>query len=92
VVDVTPGSVPAGDNDADVAARFPETQPGSAETSPVGSHGGGASPAAESGAVVTPPDRTEPEVTPDVANVDGADGAEQDQGVAPLPGKTDKTG
>jgi small subunit ribosomal protein S2 len=91
VVEVTPGSVPAGDNEADVAARFPETQPGSAETSPVGSHGGGASPAAEAGAVVTAPDITEPEVTPDVANVDGADAAEHDQGVAPLPGKTDTT-
>jgi small subunit ribosomal protein S2 len=91
VEEVTPGSLPAGDNDADVAARFPETQPGSAATSPVGSHGGGPSPAAQAGAVVTPPDLTEPEVTPDVANVDGADGAEHDQGVAPLPGKTDKT-
>ncbi|MEX2660195.1 MAG: 30S ribosomal protein S2 [Acidimicrobiales bacterium] len=87
-VEVAPGSVPAGDNDADVAQRFPGAQPGSAETSPVGSHGGGASPAAEAGAVVTPPDRTEPEVTADVANVDGADAAEQGSDAVP-PGQTD---
>ncbi len=77
-LDVNPGSVPAGDSDADVAARFPETQPGSAETSPVGSHGGGASPAAEAGAVVGEPDRSEPEATPAVTGVDGAVAAEVD--------------
>jgi hypothetical protein len=92
VVEVNPGAIPAGDDDADVAQRFPETQPGSAETSPVGSHGGGASPAAEAGAVVTPPEQSEPEVTPDIAKVGGADGAEHDTGVSPTPGKTDKTG
>jgi small subunit ribosomal protein S2 len=93
VVDATPGSVPAGDDEADVAARFPQTQPGSAETSPVGSHGGGASPAAEAGAVVREPEQSEPEATPDVANVDGAFATEVDPaaGAAPAPGKTDST-
>ncbi|CAA9252507.1 MAG: SSU ribosomal protein S2p (SAe) [uncultured Acidimicrobiales bacterium] len=93
VVEATPGSIPAGDDEADVSARFPQTQPGSAETSPVGSHGGGASPAAEAGAVVREPEQSEPEATPDVANVDGAFAAEVDPaaGAAPAPGKTDTT-
>ena len=93
VVDAPPGSIPAADNDADVAARFPETQPGSAATSPVGSHGGGASPAAEAGAVVREPEITEPEATPDITNVDGAFAAEVDPaaGAGPRPGKTDET-
>jgi small subunit ribosomal protein S2 len=91
--EVNPGAVPAGDNDADVAARFPETQPGSAATSPVGSHGGGASPAAEAGAVVREPEASEPGAAPDAANVDGATGTEADPaaGTSPLPGKTDTT-
>ncbi len=39
-VEPNPGAIPSGDDDAAVAAEFPETQPGSAASSPVGSHGG----------------------------------------------------
>jgi small subunit ribosomal protein S2 len=91
--EVNPGAVPAGDDAADVAARFPETQPGSAATSPVGSHGGGASPEAEAGAVVREPEVELPGAAPDASNVDGAHGVEADPaaGTSPLPGKTDTT-
>jgi len=39
-VEPNPGAVPSRDNDVAVASQFPETQPGSAASSPVGSHGG----------------------------------------------------
>jgi small subunit ribosomal protein S2 len=38
VLEPNPGAVPARDNDAEVAARFPGTQPGAAADAPPGSH------------------------------------------------------
>jgi small subunit ribosomal protein S2 len=53
-VEPTPGAIPTRDDDVAVATQFPETQPGSAARSPVGSHGGDA----DAGA------RTEPQAAP----------------------------
>ena len=39
-VEPNPGAIPARNDDLAVAAEFPQTQPGSAGTVPVGSHGG----------------------------------------------------
>ena len=94
-VDVNLGAIPAGDNDADVAERFPETQPGSGETSPVGSHGAGASPAAEAGAVVTEPEGPAPEGSADARTAGAEPTPVEDDptaGTEQTPGTSDTTG
>ncbi len=57
-----PGAIPAGDDAAEVAAEFPETQPGSAADTPAGIAGGAASEAWEREPMLEP--EPEPEAEP----------------------------
>ncbi len=54
-VEPNPGAVPTRDDAAAVAALFPQTQPGSAASSPIGSHGATADAPASDEDVPTPP-------------------------------------
>jgi hypothetical protein len=93
-VEPTPGAIPTRDDDIAVATQFPETQPGSAARSPVGSHGGDAgagaqaepqaAPARAGGTAddLAPPPASEPDgaMTADpVVAEGGADGGATDQ-------------
>ncbi len=74
-VEPNPGAIPARNDDVAVAAQFPQTQPGTAGTVPVGSHwgqqteawaegAGGADPPANAGATaddLAPPPSSEPD-------------------------------
>jgi small subunit ribosomal protein S2 len=46
-IEPNPGAVPTRNDDVAVAAQFPQTQPGSAQDAPVGSHGATVAPAAD---------------------------------------------